>query len=231
MLSLVVVEDNESLLFVTVEALRLHGHFVRGVSCAEDLDDEIGSEPFDIAIIDINLPGEDGLSLTRRLRAAQPDVGIILVTARNSPAERVQGYKAGADIYVPKPASVDELSMAIQALRRRLGPTELSASNLRDANVVLDQKTLRVSFGDKEIKVSTRDAAILSSLARASNRRLDSWQLMSITVQNEDAFSKGGLEVQITRVRKKLIQLGLEKDAIRSVRGVGYQLCVPLIVK
>lgn len=230
MLSVVVVEDNEALLFVTVEALRLQGHFVRGVSCAEDLDDELGSDPFDIAIIDLNLPGEDGLSLSRRLRASQPHVGLIMVTARTSPADRLQGYKSGADIYIPKPASFDELSMAIEALHRRLRPSALSASEWKGESVVLDQKTLHASFRDKAIRVSTRDATILSSLARAPNRRLDSWQLMTITLQDEESFNKAGLEVQITRLRTKLVQLGLEKDAIRSVRGVGYQLCVPVII-
>lgn len=96
------------------------GHHAVGVDCAEALDDEIGAFPVDLLVIDLNLPGEDGISLARRLRAAQPGIGIIMVTSRNQISEKLSGYESGADLYLTKPTSVEELGAAVQALARRM---------------------------------------------------------------------------------------------------------------
>jgi DNA-binding response OmpR family regulator len=117
-LNVVVVEDHDVLREVTLDALRVQGYHVQGVDCAEAL----GDLPFqpDLYIVDLNLPGEDGISLSRRLRAAQPEVGIIMTTARNSIAAKVEGYASGADIYLTKPCSLEELLAAVRSLARRL---------------------------------------------------------------------------------------------------------------
>ena len=115
-LSIIVVEDHDSLRMVTVEMLRQNGHNVIGLECAEDLDDEAGGQYADIFIIDLNLPNEDGLSLTRRIKKVNPNVGVIMMTARHQLSDRVIGYESGADIYLIKPVNPAELLAAITAL-------------------------------------------------------------------------------------------------------------------
>jgi DNA-binding NarL/FixJ family response regulator len=119
-LGIVVVEDNAALLAVTVNALRLAGHSVSGVGSAEEFMAGIKLETVDVAVIDLNLAGRDGIWLAQQLRAVRPRVGIVMVTARVSLQDRLAGYGIGADIYLPKPVEPGELVAAVQALGRRL---------------------------------------------------------------------------------------------------------------
>jgi DNA-binding response OmpR family regulator len=224
-LNIVVVEDHDALREVTVEALCAMGHNALGVDCAESVDDGIGAFPIDLLVIDLNLPGEDGISLARRLRAAQPDIGIIMVTARNQINEKLSGYESGADLYLTKPTSVEELGAAVQALARRIKRHERER-----ADVVLNFADLFLQGPLKSIGVSAHEAAMLSALARAPCRRLESWQLIELSGKAEADFSKHTLEVQIVRLRKKLMQAGVVSQPIKAVRGQGYQLCVKLTV-
>jgi DNA-binding response OmpR family regulator len=118
--NIIVIEDHDSLREVTVSALQDMGHKVRGIACAESLNSELESGIPQILILDLNLPGEDGVSLASRLRHKHPGVGIIMVTARKEPADKIAGYENGADIYLTKPTSLDELAAAVQALSRRI---------------------------------------------------------------------------------------------------------------
>jgi DNA-binding response OmpR family regulator len=217
---IVVIEDNAILLDITVEALRSAGHDVRGLAAAEEFDEQADAL-VDIIIIDLNLPGEDGLQFARRIRKSQPRIGIIMVTARTLPAERIAGYRHGADIYLTKPTSMEELLSAVQALGMRLAPSGIDPSQPR-----LDQRKLRVDYDNKSVALTDPEARILTALARAAGQRLEKWQLLEIA--GSDDFSKGALEVRIARLRKKLEQIGLPDPSIRAIRNFGYQLCIQL---
>ncbi len=119
-LEIVVVEDNVALLAVTANALRLAGHSVREVGSAEEFLSVVAPDSVDVAIIDLNLTGRDGIWLAQRLREMAPKVGIVMVTARVSLQDRMTGYGIGADIYLPKPVETGELVAAVQSLGRRL---------------------------------------------------------------------------------------------------------------
>ena len=119
-LEIVVVEDNVALLAVTVNALRLAGHSVRGVCSAEECMTGTELQSVEVAVIDLNLAGRDGIWLAQQLRAACPRVGIVMVTARVSLQDRMAGYGIGADLYLPKPVETGELVAAVQSLGRRL---------------------------------------------------------------------------------------------------------------
>ena len=119
-MKIIVVEDHEALREVTVAALQDMGHKVRGVDRAEALDEELPAFRPHLLILDLNLPGEDGVSLARRVRKAHPEIGIIMVTVRNQLGDKLTGYDSGADLYLTKPTSIEELAAAIQALSRRL---------------------------------------------------------------------------------------------------------------
>ena len=118
-LSIVIVEDNDDLRELTADALRAQGHQVCALPCAEAVDDALSAAPADVFLIDLNLPGEDGLSLARRIRNAQPLVGIIIISARAELTDKVVGYDSGADVYLPKPVPLEELSAALKSFARR----------------------------------------------------------------------------------------------------------------
>ena len=122
-LNIVVVEDNDDLRSLLCAGLQNAGHRVTGLSCAEELEDQLGVDHVDAFLIDINLPGEDGLSLARRVRRAHPLVGIIILSARSALDEKLQGYDDGADIYLTKPVALPELFAALRSFARRRSAT------------------------------------------------------------------------------------------------------------
>ena len=102
-LNIVLVEDHDLLRTVTQSVLTQAGHNVLALSCAEEVDEALSGMSPDLYILDLNLPGEDGISLARRIRHSHPRVGIIMTTVRSEIADRLDGYESGADIYLPKP--------------------------------------------------------------------------------------------------------------------------------
>ncbi len=223
-LNILVVEDHHALREVTIEALHSIGHCVQGVECAEELDEKMAAHPLDLLVVDLNLPGEDGISLARRVRASQPDVTIIMVTARGKLEDRLIGYENGADIYLTKPTSMEELLAAVQALSRRI------RRNRSDAPFVFDLVSRKLRGPAATVVLSATESVLLSAFARAYGHQLEYWQLMEVSGKSEDSFSKGALEVQIVRLRKKLVEAGAEQQPVKSVRGHGYQLCVKVHV-
>lgn len=139
-LEIVVVEDNAALLAVTLNALRLAGHSVRGVESAEEFVAGINLQSLDVAVIDLNLGGRDGIWLTQQIRAARPRVGIVMATARVSLQDRLAGYGIGADIYLPKPVEPGELVAAVQSLGRRLLRTTVAEPTLEPLPAVLPRR-------------------------------------------------------------------------------------------
>lgn len=219
-LKIIVVEDHDELREVTVEALGAMGHEVRGVDCAEALDEALTNSRADLLVLDLNLPGEDGISIAHRLRQAQPGVGIVMVTARDAPKDVLSGYDSGADIYLTKPTSPEELGAAIRALARRMRPATAA-----DRVVTLDVNNLQIKGTLGTVDVSDHESQLLSALARAIDHRLETWQLLELTGKSTSAGDKKALAVQIVRMRKKLVDVGAAEPTIKSIRSTGYQLC------
>lgn len=224
-LNILVVEDHDDLRETTVAALAAIGYTAQGVASAEEIDGELGKFHPDILLLDLNLPGEDGLSVARRLHAVEPSLGIIMVTARDQTKDILSGYGSGADIYVAKPAAPEELDAAIRALARRIKPASAQAALL-----ALDRHGLRVNGPGGGIDVSGNDALLLAALAKAREHRLETWQLLELLGKEADELEKRALTVQIVRLRKKLEQAGAPAPTIKSIRGTGYQLCVGLTI-
>ncbi len=227
LIKIILVEDHDSLRIVTADMLRQHGYSVAALSCAEELDDEAGGEFVDIFILDLNLPDEDGISLSQRIRKSNPNVGIIMVTARNSLEDRVIGYESGADIYLVKPVEPAELLATISSLSRRI---ELPVdSNLNALKLDLKQLILQGNKGN--VHVNKAEAIILQGLARAKNQQLDYWQLIESIGESENpSFKKATLEVKIHRLRHKIFEVSDNQYAIKSIRDQGYHLCMTLII-
>lgn len=222
MLKILMIEDFEILREATVRLFNDCGHRAFGVDCAESLDEEMGGQSFDVFVLDLNLPGEDGLSLANRIRAAHPLAGIVMMTARTRPNDAIAGYSRGADIYLPKPVEPKVLLAAVDSLGRRVHAVSRSAPGHSCLFLESSTQTLKGECG--EINLSKDELVILTALARSNHRQLESWQLLTALGLDPDTYPKSSLEVRIVRLRQKLVSCGAKKGCLRSVRGRGYQL-------
>ena len=226
-LNILVVEDNDDLREATIEVLSAMGHRVHGVDCAEAVPEQEGGRTIDLAVIDLNLPGEDGLRLAQRLRRVQPGIGIIMVTARSAMPDRLAGYQHGADQYLAKPTDPQELRAAVQALARRLQLPER-----RTALPRLDIQAFTLSMaGGFQIHLTPPETALLAALSRAADQRMENWRIMAVLGTSNALDRKAALEIAIVRLRKKLHRAGVAEHAIQAIRGWGYQLCLRLVVQ
>jgi DNA-binding response OmpR family regulator len=228
-LNIVLVEDHDILRHMVKQALEEAGHQVVALSCAEELEDEAHGLPVDVFLIDLNLPGEDGLSLTERVRSTYPLAGLIVITARSSLKDKLEGYARGADLYLSKPVEVPELCAAVAALGRR---RQLVGQWLeQQPGLTLSQQQMTLSKnGQSAVSLSAAESAILITLARAPGQRAAYWQIAETLGLDPQTYAKASLEVRIVRLRKKLVEAGAEAGCIEAVRGHGYQLCTALQV-
>lgn len=229
-LNILVIEDHDALRAVVVELLQTAGHHVTGVDSAEALGEGCGGGAVDIFLVDLNLPGEDGLSLARRLRATQPLVGLIMMTARKALVDRLAGYDSGADLYLPKPIDPQELLGVVQALGRRLMESRRREGAVFPCDFSLDMGGLRLFGPQAEVMLASTEAALLAALVRAPGRRLETWQIIELLGENASTYAKSALEVRIGRLRRKLQQAGADERCLRSLRGSGYLLGVSILI-
>jgi len=229
-LNIVLVEDHRGLRKVTAAMLRQEGHRVTALGCAEDLEDFAGATAADLFVIDLNLPGEDGLSLARRLRAVHPRLGIILLTGRDQPEDMTAGYRIGADLYLIKPVEPHTLLAAIGSLLRRIKP-EISQSACYPCAISMDAQEMHLNGPDGPIRLSPVEVKLLTGLARAPGQRLPVFLIAELMGQDEEVFSKGSMEVRIARLRKKLIDAGGPADCLKALRNEGYQLCASIQIR
>ena len=218
-LNIVVVEDNHDLRTLLCNALRKDGHHVTGLSCAEELEDQSGSDHADAFLIDINLPGEDGLSFATRIRKTHPLVGIIILSARSALDDKLSGYDCGADMYLTKPVSLPELSAALRSFARRRVAT---FKHINPDGLTLNK--LELQGHQSTIKLTAQEAVVLTALARAPAGRLETWQIAELLDAEVDESFKASLAVRMVRLRKKITDAGAEGLVIESLRNVGYQL-------
>lgn len=218
-LNIVVVEDNTDLRTLLEKALRKDGHHVIPLSCAEELEDQAGSDHADAFLIDINLPGEDGLALAKRIRKAHPLVGIIMLSARSALDDKLNGYDCGADIYLTKPVSLPELSAALRSFARRRLAT---LTHITPQGLTLNK--LELQGQQTTVKLTTQEAIVLTALARAPAGRLETWQIAELLGAEVDESFKASLAVRMVRLRKKLMDTGAEGVVIESLRNIGYKL-------
>ena len=178
-------------------------------------------------MIDLNLPGESGLSLCKRLRESLPHAGIVICTGRTALIDRIAGYKqGGADFYLTKPVSPDELVLVIESLGRRLKKSATDDSwslSLRD-------RTMQGPLPEQKLQITSREKTLLVALMQAKDNTLDSGVLCDLFGNDgsDHAISKHSLEELVARLRKKFkaVQAEGSELAIKSVWGVGYQLWI-----
>jgi two-component system, OmpR family, response regulator MprA len=226
---ILLVEDEPSISGFVRRGLIFEGYDVEVVEDGRTALDVLFDRPPDLLVLDLMLPGIDGIELTRRLRAAEGDdagrMPILMLTARDSVADRVSGLDAGADDYLVKPFDFEELLARVRALLRRTLPTTSEARHeeLSFADLTLDVGSRTVRRGDREIELTPREFDLLALFLRNPNQVLTRSTLMQ-RVWGEDFFGESNvLEVVIGNLRRSLEAEG-EDRLIQTVRGVGYVL-------
>jgi DNA-binding response OmpR family regulator len=226
-LNIVLVEDNDDLRELTCQVLSQDGHHITGLACAEELEDLAGGDTVDIFLIDLNLPGEDGISLAQRIRKAHPLVGIIIVSARSDLDDKLIGYDSGADWYITKPLVFAELSAAIKSYARKRHAA-LQNKQASDQSIKLEKLQLSGPLGI--MKSTGSESVLLTAFARAPGGKLETWQIAEILAVEVNEAMKNSIAVRIARLRKKLIDVGAPGLVIESIRNTGYRLLIDLEV-
>jgi two-component system, OmpR family, response regulator len=218
------IEDDLRLAALTGEYLEGHGVAVVHVADGRRGLSEALAGRFDVVLLDLMLPGKDGLEVCRELRA-RSDVPVIVLTARGEEADRVMGLELGADDYLAKPFPPRELLARIRAVvRRARGRAGPARTAVRVGGLVLDPGAMRATLDGKEIALTGYEFALLEALARRAGRVLSREQLMELAKGSaEEAFDRS-VDVHVSRLRQKLGDDPKRPRLIKTVRGAGYVL-------
>jgi DNA-binding response OmpR family regulator len=184
--------------------------------------DLASKNPYDLVLLDVGLPTLSGIEVCRRLREKGVHVPILMLTARDSVEDKVQGLEAGADDYLTKPFALEELKARIKALLRRHAESSVSAV-VQVADLVLDTDTHEVRRGGRMIELTPKEFALLDFLMRRPGRVLSRPMIQERVWGARQESQTNVVDVYIKRLRQK-IDHGSDRPLIRTLRGVGYQL-------
>jgi len=222
---ILIIEDETELARHVARALSRNGHLVTTQHEGNaGLQSALAELP-DLIILDLNLPGMDGLAVLAGLRAANSPSRVIILTARGEVGHRVKGLKAGADDYLSKPFALDELIARVEALGRR-GTAATAADLLKTADLTLDVQHRRVARAGRQIALSPREFDVLQVLMQEPGRFFSRTELCERVWQREHEYDTRTVEIFIARLRKK-VDTGLEPALIHTMRGVGYAIQIP----
>lgn len=217
---ILVVEDDPAVREGLADALRFEGYAVTESGTFGDAVERGVATPFDLILLDLVLPGGDGLDVLREVRSARPEAPVIILTARGQEEDRVRGLQLGADDYVQKPFSLRELLARVEAVLRRSSERPRDVGLLRLRTGVVDLGRHRMVFPDgTEVEIAEREAQLLSYLAQRPGRVISRAELM----QRVWHLPHGGVRTRtidmcVARLRDKL----RDSAVIRTVRGRGY---------
>ena len=224
----IVVDDDARLRELLNRYLGEQGYHVRAVSNANEMNRLLARERYDLMILDLMLPGEDGLSICRRLRGANEDMPIIMLTAKGDDVDRIVGLEVGADDYLPKPFNPRELIARMQAVLRRRPPPAPPGAPSTDTQIAefgefrLNLGTRTLMKGGEEVPLTTGEFALLKVLVQHPRSPLSRDKLMELARGREFGAFDRSIDVQISRLRR-LIEPDPSKPAfIQTVWGFGY---------
>jgi DNA-binding response OmpR family regulator len=231
-----VVDDEPELRALLAEYLGRQGFSVRAAADAAEARALVAQEAPPVAILDIHMPGENGLSLARWLREAHPRTGIVMLTTAGEPVDRIVGLELGADDYLPKPFELRELLARVRALQRRIG-LQVAAVAAIAAVAGAAPRSPSVRFGDRlldleqrrlfapdgsDIPITAAEFDLLALFARHPNRPLNRDQIM------EQAHNRGwdvfdrSIDLRVMRLRRKIERNPDKPEVLKTVRNVGY---------
>ena len=226
MAKILYVEDDETLNFITRDHLEMKGYAV--TQCADGLTalEKFKDQDFDICILDVMMPHMDGFTLAREIRKRDEEIPIVFLTAKSMKDDRIEGLKLGADDYITKPFSMEELLLRVEVFLRR---RKISAPNdneiFRIGTYTFDYPNLELSNADESCTVTQREADLLRFMAKSPNQVLKRSDILLAVWGEDDYFLGRSLDVFVSRLRKLLRQD--EDIKIENIHGVGFRLRTP----
>jgi DNA-binding response OmpR family regulator len=215
-----VAEDDPGLREVIVLGLRDNGYHVDAVDRGDDAIDQFKWYEYDVAIIDWRMPGAEGIDVVAWARRNRRPTALLMLTARDAPADRIRGLDTGADDYLVKPFDFGELLARVRALQRR--PRGVDGPVLEKGRISLDPVTRAVSVGDRPLNLTATEYLILELLMRRAPAVVDRKGIAEHAWADEtDPLGSNAIDVQLSRLRAKLLNAGVR---IVTVRGAGYRL-------
>jgi len=218
-MKVLVVEDEKRILQFVKKGLEEAGFTIDTCENGNDGLERATSQAYDVVVLDIMLPGRDGLSVLRQLREKKNAVPVLLLTARTALDERVEGLNLGADDYLTKPFYVEELIARLHALGRR--STGQTLTVLQTGELVVNLVTREVTHAGKDIRLTSREFELLEYLMRSPGRVFTRTQILEHVWSYDFDPNTNLVDVHIQRLRKKLGAAG--DSLIETIRGVGYR--------
>lgn len=227
---ILVADDEPDLRALLQRYLSDQGYAVRTVDGAGPLDALLARERFDVLVLDVMMPGEDGLSICRRLRAQGETIPILMLTARGDPVDRIIGLEMGADDYLPKPFNPRELLARVQAMVRRqrmlgahTGPLQAGpGASVRFGAFELFLQERRLTRDGQEVVLTSGEFALLRVLAQQPRRPLGRDRLIALAYGPDHEATDRSIDVQVMRLRKLIEADPAQPRHIRTVWSVGY---------
>jgi two-component system OmpR family response regulator len=215
---LLVVEDDDIVADAIARGLSAASYSVHRVTSAEAAESALAAEDFALAVIDVGLPGADGLTLVRRLRSSGKPLPTLILTARCTLNDKVKALDLGADDFLSKPFEPAELVARCRALMRRASGTLDGIIKLNRMNV--DLKGKRLSIDDADVELTAREWLLLECLVRRTGQVVSKERVQQAVASPEQDVSANAIEAHVSRLRAKLGDAAV----IRSLRGLGYRL-------
>jgi two-component system OmpR family response regulator/two-component system phosphate regulon response regulator OmpR len=224
---ILVVDDDVRLRDLLTRYLGEQGFAVKNAENGSVMDKALAREAFDLVVLDLMMPGEDGLSICRRLRAAEPQQAIIMLTAKGDEIDRIVGLEMGADDYLPKPFNPRELLARIQAVLRRRGGNTPGAPATEEkvvgfANIEVDLAARTLKRDDEHLPLTTGEFAVLKVLLQHPRQPLSRDRLMTLARGREQGPFDRAIDVQVSRLRKLIEPDPASPRYIQTVWGFGY---------
>jgi len=209
------VEDDTMMGQAVKVALCQAGYAVDLADSAEDAEAALDTTPYDLVVLDINLPGKSGLEMVSELRRCKQDIPIMALTARDTTKQKVEGFNAGVDDYLVKPFELEELLVRLRALLRRSHGRQ--TSHIINGNVMLDPSARVVEKDGKHIDLSAREYAVLAILMENLGRVMNKQEIEDKLYGWDIEIESNAIEVYVSHLRKKL-----GDNIIKTIRGLGY---------
>ena len=222
-----IVDDDPELRSMLSDYLRQHGHAVRSFESAEQFRLHLQVQRPDLAVLDLMLPGEDGLTLLRRLRDSGDDLAVVMLTAKGDPVDRIIGLEQGADDYLAKPFMPRELTARVDAVLRRRAQLPLAlphsqAEPLRFGNCVLDPAARTLHCDGQLQPITSGEFTLLMAFVQNPNRPLSRLRLIELARGMASDTDQRSMDVQVSRLRKLIETDPKRPRYLQTVWGTGY---------
>jgi DNA-binding response OmpR family regulator len=224
--SILVIEDDHAIRRGIVDALEVSGYTVREAARGDIGLEMALRENYDLLLLDLVLPGRDGLVILEELRRVRPTTPVVILTARGAEQDRLRGFRLGADDYVVKPFSVKELLARVEAVLRRAPERALQVSRVSFAGGLADLERSEIRFDDGErVELCERERDVLHYLAANASRAISREELLQRIWQvDPHGLETRTVDMHIARLREKLRDSPAAPRVIATVRGKGYKL-------